>query len=196
MKLYQLISATAVFLGASLAISASPLTQCPAANIAGSAYTGCNFLITENADHTFTTTLDMTQPFFGAEDNYGGFQNNTDSPVSSLFINGNGTALFGFDGDGPNPTTGGLTGYEGPNTTFSNISADMNNGQVNFTTPIAPGGSAYFFLEEAVSATAPPTGGPGGGGPGGSGVPEPASMALVGISGLGLAYAAFRRRLS
>jgi PEP-CTERM motif len=194
LKLYQLISATAVFLGASLAISASTLTQCPAANIAGSAYTGCNFLITENADHTFTTTVDTTQPFFGGEDNYAGFQNNTASPVSSLVINGNGTALFGFDGDGPNPTTGGLTGYEGPNTTFSNISADLTTGQVNFTTPIAPGGSAYFFLEDAISASTPPTGGPGGGG--GSGVPEPASMSLVGISGLGLAYAAFRRRRS
>lgn len=160
MKLLKSLRVAAVLITSTYAASAATLTQCPAGSVSGSAYTGCNFLITQNADNTYTTTVDTTQPFFGGEDNYGGFQNNTSHSVSSLVINGNGTPLFGFDGDGPTAvTTTTPTGYEGPNNTFGNISSNFNTGTVLFTSPIAPGGSAYFFLEESISPTKPPTGG-------------------------------------
>lgn len=189
MKLLKSLQVAAIFITGAYAASAATLTQCPAGSIAGSAYTGCNFLITQNANNTYTTTVDTTQPFFGGEDNYGGFQNNTTHTVSSLVINGNGTALFGFDGDGPTAiTTTTPTGYEGPNNTFGNISPDQTTGTVLFTTPIAPGGSAYFFLEESISASSPPTGG--------GGTPEPATLGLMGMTALGAGVYALRRKRS
>ncbi len=188
MKMMNAMKIAIVSLCSVCGLSAATLTQCPAASVAGTPYTGCNFLITENASGTFTTTVDTSQPFFGGEDNYAGFQNNTAHPVSSLVINGNGTTLFAFDGDGPTPITPATpTGYEGPNNTFSNISADLTTGTINFTTPIAAGGSAYFYLEEALSATGPlPIGG--------NGTPEPATFGLMGGAFLGMAGYAFKRR--
>ncbi len=184
MNLTKLIPAALVFIGGSLAASAATLTQCPAGNIAGSDYTGCNFLITQNSNGSYTTTVDATQPFFGGEDNYAGFQNNTNHSVSSLVINGNGTTLFAFDGDGPSAISATKpTGYEGPNNTFSNY-ANGIVGTVNFTTPIAPGGSAYFFLEESFPASNPPVGG----------TPEPATLYLLGGSFLGLGGYALQRK--
>ena len=43
------------------------------------------------------------------------------------------------------------TGYEGPITTFSNISADLNSGTVNFTGGLTTGKSTYFSLEGVVT---------------------------------------------
>ncbi len=184
MKFTQLLQVAALStIGGCFSLSAAPLTACPAGNIGGSNYTGCNFLITQNSDGTYTTTVDTSQPFFGGEDNYAGFQNNTSSPVSSLTINGQGTLIFGFDGDGPTLFPG-TTGYEGPNNTFSNISSDLTIGTVNFITPIAPGGSTYFFLEEAINPSTPPVGG----------APEPASLSLMGSGFLGLGYYLLRRK--
>jgi hypothetical protein len=84
-------------------------------------------------------------------------------------------------GEPANYTEGGATsalpwpngdrqnGYEGPTSWFSGISADTSGGTVNFSPPIAPGGSTYFSLESPPSAsaiqvgtpatTAPPTSG-------------------------------------
>ena len=189
MKLVKSLQVAAIFITGAYAASAATLTQCPAGSISGSAYTGCNFLITQNADNSYTTSVDTTQPFFGGEDNYGGFQNNTSHSVSSVVINGHGTLLFGFDGDGPTAISATTpTGYEGPNNTFSNISSDYTMGTVNFTTPIAAGGSAYFFLEESISPTSPPTGG--------GGTPEPATLGLMGMSAVGAGVYALRRKRS
>jgi hypothetical protein len=44
----------------------------------------------------------------------------------------------------------GATGYEGPGTSFSNISLNKFAGTVNFNPALKPGGSAYFGLEEAL----------------------------------------------
>ena len=104
--------------------------------------------------------------------------------------------IFGFDGDGlcqiggfgfPHDSPAGCpfgpTGYEGPGTSFSNISPDTTSGTVDFNPPIGPSGaacasggsggsgtsSAYFSLEESISAadinlgtiaSAPPPPGP------------------------------------
>ena len=53
-----------------------------------------------------------------------------------------GAAPSGFDPNGSD--------YEGPNNTFSNISPDETTGVVNFTTPLQPGQSTYFSLEESL----------------------------------------------
>jgi RHS repeat-associated protein len=74
------------------------------------------------------------------------------------------TDLFGFDGDGlcnygVSGCPFGPTGYEGPNTSFSDVSADQTGGVVNFPFGLAPGGgSTYFSLEEALSTSNVSTG--------------------------------------
>jgi hypothetical protein len=85
-----------------------------------------------------------------------------------------GDNLFQFDGDGPcnyafytnqsstdcfnnevpssfqNSSTDPFD-YEGPNNIFTGISADYTTGTVHFITPISPGGSTWFALEETPS---------------------------------------------
>jgi hypothetical protein len=150
--------------GASSASAAPLFTQCPPVEL----NTGCAILITINPDGTVTVAGDPTPPnngpYDGSEDTLVGVQNNAAFAVSSLSLSSATLDLFGFDGDGPCsqvttpppgcPSTAGFgpTGYEGPNNTFSNISADLRSGTVNFTTPLAPGGSAYFALEETLTA--------------------------------------------
>jgi hypothetical protein len=75
----------------------------------------------------------------------------------------NDTSGTGFAGDGycdasqligedPGSTSDPLgSDYEGPDNTYSNISADTTSGDVDFDTPLAPGQSTYFSLEEALS---------------------------------------------
>ena len=146
-------------------------SQCPAVG----QNTGCHILITINADGSVTITADTVAPndgpYDGAEDTLVGLQNNSASSISSLNISSATLAIFGFDGDGicdpgswpggagngapaacPSTAGFGPTGYEGPNNTFSNISVDEMSGTVNFTTPIPPGGSTYWGLEEELSA--------------------------------------------
>lgn len=141
-------------------------TQCPAIG----ADTGCGILITFNADGTTTIATDPGQPpFDGIEDTLVGVQNNAKVAIPSTTITGTTSPpIFGFDGDGlcagytPGPTgcPFGLTGYEGPGTSFTGISADQNTGTVVFTGGLAPGASAYFSLEGALDASSislPPT---------------------------------------
>ncbi len=66
--------------------------------------------------------------------------------------------IFGFDGDGidtygapSNPMDN--TGYGGPKAYFTNINAGQTSGRVNFITPIPPGGTAYFSLENVLAAS-------------------------------------------
>lgn len=192
-----------VALQATCAADSTPFTQCPAIGFS----TSCEALITVNPDGSATVQLDpAVSPLDGpiedaGEDVLVGVQNNSSLPLLSLTLSGD--ELFGFDGDGlctysgnpfsnppivPAPSfcsNPGPTGYEGPNNTFS--FSNENNGQVVFTIPIAPGGSAYFSLEgvpQIFSATAnfTPT----------SDVPEPASLVLLG-TGLIAGITRFRR---
>jgi hypothetical protein len=162
--------------GGAASASAAPLfPQCPPVG----SNAGCSQLVVINAKGVATVQVDPAAPQFGydgAEDTLIGVQNNSQSPISSINLAGRPTAtslgdIFGFDGDGlcdptqwPNPTTTntppncpspqgfGSTGYEGPGTSFSNISGNEETGTVNFSPALAPGGSAYFGLEEPLQS--------------------------------------------
>jgi hypothetical protein len=142
-------------------VHAATLSQCPAVG----ADSGCAILIVINPDGSVTLQTDPSQgPFDGVEDTLIGVQNNSPVVVTSLTLTGVTTpdATFDFDNDGlcdqtpPPPLPLGCpfgpTHYEGPGTSFTNISADKATGTVNFA-GIAPGGSAFFSLEGAINAS-------------------------------------------
>ncbi len=140
--------------------SAAPLfTQCPAIG----QDTGCGILITINPGGGLTVQQDPSQgPYDGVEDTLIGVQNNSGVAQPKVHLTTNADA-FGFDGDGICSFSGwtgssgcpyGSTGYEGPNTSFSNISSDLESGDVNFTQRggLPNGSHAFFSLEEALTA--------------------------------------------
>jgi hypothetical protein len=148
---------TAAASPASAATLAPPFTQCPGI---GADTTGCGLLLVINADGTVTVLSSGQGPYDGIDDTLIGVQNNTATSIPKLSLTGT-AQPFGFDGDGlcsgfPGTPTGcpfGPTGYEGPQTSFSNINTTTyNSGDVNFTGGLAAGHSAYFSLEGVVTA--------------------------------------------
>src|SRR5437868_8343296 len=105
-----------------------PFSQCPAIGL----NTSCEVLIVVNANGTASVLFDPSQgPYDGSDDSLVGVLNNSASSVGNIPIT-SGADVFGFDGDGicddtiqPHPAgcPFGATGYEGPGTTFTNISA-------------------------------------------------------------------------
>jgi hypothetical protein len=158
---------------ASASPPAPPFMQCPAVGFD----TGCAVLIVVNAHGGLESYVDPNQTFYdGAEDELVGVQNQSSSTVLSIVLNGN--DLFGFDLDGlcsgknesskqgfqppPAECPFGPTGYEGPNTSFSQYiepdpERNANEGTVNFLNgAIAPGQSAYFSLESRPQVSCEP----------------------------------------
>jgi hypothetical protein len=127
------------------------------------AATGCNAVITIHADRSATVTVTDPNPYEFSEDFLIGVVNNSSSSVPGITLSG--TGIFALDSDGictftfvgsgyctPSRVAGtDPQDYYGPNTTFAITS--VNNGTVNFTTPIAAGGSAYFSLDGLPSAS-------------------------------------------
>ena len=154
----------AAFTAPAVAPPSPPFTECPAVG----ADTSCEILIqvTDSGNSIFA---DPGQgPFDADDDTMVGVVNNSSEPVSSLDIASD-TIAFGFDGDGicsgdytpePSGCPFGPTGDEGPGTSFAHISPDEASGAVDFAAPLAPGQTAYFSLEEALSATSVVAGGP------------------------------------
>ncbi len=155
MRTIRLVRAAMLVLGV-LVFSVAPANaQCPAFG----ADTTCGIVITvTNTGATVTAT--GQGPFDGIEDTLVGVVNKSRIPVKSLVLHST-LNIFAFDGDGID-TFGApgnaqdQTGYGGPNSFFTNISADGTSGTVNFIVPLAAnGGTTYFSLEEAIdSATA------------------------------------------
>ncbi len=134
---------------------------------------GCNSIITVTNGGIAIATVDLT-PYDGSDDQLVGVVNNSSSAVTAIPLSGSG--IFGFEGDGicsgsfiaaSYCTSADSTGY-GPNGVTFTVT-DFNNGVVNFSPGIAPGATGFFSLEQAPSA-------------GGitAGVPEPASLGLMG----------------
>jgi len=148
---------------------------------------GCSQLITIPKAGLPVVNTDPNAPangYDGAEDTLIGVQNNSSKPVTSLNLASPSANIFGFDGDGlcnpsqwpsapattppgcPGPQGFGTSGYEGPGTSFSNISGNQLTGTLNFSPALQPGKSAYFALEEALkngqlrSSTRGPVAGP------------------------------------
>jgi hypothetical protein len=143
-----------------------PFRQCPRVGLD----TGCTILIVIQPDGSLTILRDATQrPLDGSDDTLIGVQNNSSTTAPSIAIGSPTLAVFGFEcpndglcaftfvGSGyctatPRPATG----YEGPDTTFSNISPDKKRGTVNFTDAgggLAAAGTTFFSLEGALIAS-------------------------------------------
>ena len=159
-------------------------TQCPAIG----ADAGCGILITiPGGGGQPTIAADVTQgPYDGIEDTLIGVLNNSSQTIQSLHLTSSSAPIFGFDGDGlctvsphPGGCPFGTTGYEGPGTSFHNISAAFLAGDVFFSN-LGPGGTAFFSLEEALDAASFQAAV--------GNVPEPTTLLLWGTSlaGLGL----------
>lgn len=129
---------------AAASVSGPPFTECPGVGYDSS----CGILI-DITDSGTSVLADPSQPpYDGIEDTLIGVVNESSHPIDALALHGP-TDLFGFDGDGICGYTGnclGPTGYEGPNTSFSDVSPDATSGVVNFPAGLAPGASTYFAL--------------------------------------------------
>ena len=139
-----------------------PFTECPGLGLDGS----CGSLLVITNSATVVKSDASQGPYDGSDDTLVGVLNQSTHAVASINLASD-TDLFGFDGDGlctePDAPAGcpfGPTGYEGPGTSFSNINGSQSGGTVVFTGSLAPGASAYFSLEEALSASQIFAGGP------------------------------------
>ena len=141
----------------------APFTECPPVGVD----TSCVLLV-DVTDSGVTILQDPSQgPYDSVEDTLIGVLNQSSKNLGHLSLGSN-TDMFGFDGDGicsfeytiDPGCPFGLTGYEGPGTSFSEISGDASSGVVNFNPPISPGGTSYFSLEEPLSASTVVSGGP------------------------------------
>ncbi len=190
MKLLSCVIFGTLLMGMS-AFAATSFPQCPAV---GNNTTGCEFLITITSvsggvgtNFNVTASVPDLGPYDGADDTLVGIVNGTNSVVNSVPITSN-TNIFGFEGDGactfiPCPGATDTSGYAPAGVTFSNINASANSGTVNFSPGLAPGGSQWFSLEEALTPNQimPGT------------APEPSSIILLG-AGLGALGLSIRRR--
>jgi len=183
MKRALVLSALVAASTMAIASPANAANECPSLGLSSD----CSVVITINANGSNTITLTGIGPYDGSEDSLVGVVNNGLTPLMSLFLSGN--DIFGFDGDGAGLLAAGgpfgPTGYEGPNTSFSIVNSD--SGTVFFTGGLASGATAWFSLEEDLSAAgAPITIGA---------VPEPTTWMtmLLGFGAIGGAVR-FRRR--
>ena len=156
-------SSTSALALTSAATPTTPFTECPAVGYD----TSCGILV-DVTDAGVQVLEDPGQgPYDGGDDTLVGVLNQSSKTLGHLSLASN-SYIFSFDGDGICSSTYlidpgcpfGTTEYEGPGTSFIEISPDYMSGVVSFSPGIEPGGTAYFSLEEPLTSSAVVSGGP------------------------------------
>jgi hypothetical protein len=137
-----------------------PFTECPPIGASPS----CEILLVVNADNSVSVLGDPSVGTFdGSDDTLVGIVNDSATAVNAVTVSGPGSDLSGFDGDGicsgdygswngSAQCPYGPTGYEGPGTSFVTDPSLPDSAEVDFTGGLAPGASAYFSLEGALTS--------------------------------------------
>ena len=172
----SVLQASTVPAGAAPAPISPPFTECP--QVGSSPSCSILILVTDSGEQVLQdASVGAYDQNIGAEDTLVGVLNESSQPISGVQLSSADKPIFGFDGDGICTFAAGGTNasqpggfpaggycsasqlngsdpqdYQGPNNTFSNISADTMSGNVNFNTALATGGSTYFSLEEPLTA--------------------------------------------
>ncbi|MDE2183193.1 MAG: PEP-CTERM sorting domain-containing protein [Alphaproteobacteria bacterium] len=169
--------------------------------------TACNLVITFNADGSIVTTSGPQADYESVEDTLIGVVNNSGHAITSFNLSNTGVRIMGFDSDGidiytlftdpnggPTPVETNIgpagsntdtSGYGGYNAYFTNISAGLDSGTVNFANGGIPnGGTDFFSLEEQASLNLQVN----------SNVPEPATLSLLAAGLLTAGGFRFRRK--
>lgn len=182
----------AVFALASFASSLAASPICPTTSFTN---TDCAFLITIASNGSISgSVVPGSNPYDGVEDSLVGVINNSSSTFTGSIALSSGADIFGFDGDGickyPGASAAAFSytcdasGYAGPINTFT--VTNVRAGFVNIN-GLAPGATTFFSLEEDPNTITS------GGGINVGGVPEPATMSMIG-GGMGMLLLIVRKR--